>query len=265
MRVGQPLSPWWCSSRASRAARRGPAYAGFSEQIVDYRSDVTIEPDGTILVHETIVYDFGVVPKHGIFRDDPACAPTSRARTGYDRVYPLDVVSVSGSAGTPAQYTVEEDGDNERIKIGDPDRTITGEHTYDIMYRVRGAMNAFADHDELVLERGRRTSGRCRSRRRRRWCTRRPTSRRSGARAAQYGADLAVRHRDEQRADRGVLEGVARPVPGHDVHGRAPEGRGDAVAEADPRGALQLHVGVPGDARHRAASRAACSRCSPAS
>ena len=58
-------------------------------------------------------------------------------------------MSVSGSADTPAQYTVEEDGDNERIKIGDPDRTITGEHTYDIVYRVRGAMNAFADHDEL--------------------------------------------------------------------------------------------------------------------
>ena len=59
-------------------------------------------------------------------------------KDGYDRVYPLDVVSVSGSEGTPAQYTVEEDGDNERIKIGDPDQTITGEHTYDIVYRVRG-------------------------------------------------------------------------------------------------------------------------------
>ena len=127
----------------------GPAYAGFSERIVDYRSDVTIEPDGTIEVHETIVYDFGVVPKHGIFRTIPVRTDQS-GKDGYDRVYPLDVVSVSGSEGTPAQYTVEEDGDNERIKIGDPDRTITGEHTYDIVYRVRGAMNAFADHDELV-------------------------------------------------------------------------------------------------------------------
>jgi len=127
----------------------GPAYAGFSERIVDYRSDVTIEPDGTIEVHETIVYDFGVVPKHGIFRTIPVRTDQS-GKDGYDRVYPLDVVSVSGSADTPAQYTVEDDGDNQRIKIGDPDRTITGEHTYDIVYRVRGAMNAFADRDELV-------------------------------------------------------------------------------------------------------------------
>ena len=127
----------------------GPAYAGFSEHIADYHSDVTIEHDGTIEVHETIVYDFGVVPKHGIFRYIPVRTEQS-GKDGYDRVYPLTVVSVSGSEGTPAQYSVEEDGDNQRIKIGDPDRTITGEHTYDIVYRVRGAMNAFADHDELV-------------------------------------------------------------------------------------------------------------------
>src|SRR5690242_16537646 len=127
----------------------GPAHAGLSERIVDYHTEVTIRPDGTIEVHETIVYDFGVVPHHGIFRVIPVRTSVS-PRDGYDRVYPLSVVSVSGSADTPAQYTVEEDGDNERIKIGDPDRTITGEHTYDIVYTVRGALNAFGDHDELV-------------------------------------------------------------------------------------------------------------------
>lgn len=127
----------------------GPAQAGVTERILDYRTEVTIEANGTIEVHETIVYDFGVVPKHGIFRTIPVRTDQS-GKDGYDRVYPLDVVSVSGSADTPAQYTIEEDGPNERIKIGDPDRTISGEHTYDIVYRVRGAMNAFADHDELV-------------------------------------------------------------------------------------------------------------------
>src|ERR1700759_677404 len=74
----------------------GPAYAGVGERIVDYRSDVTIEHDGTIEVHETIVYDFGVVPHHGIFRTIPVRTSTS-PKKGYDRVYPLTVVSVSGS------------------------------------------------------------------------------------------------------------------------------------------------------------------------
>jgi hypothetical protein len=126
----------------------GSARAGFTEHISNYHSDVTIEHDGTIEVHETIAYDFGVVPHHGIFRDVPVRSSES-PKAGYDRVYPLHVVSVSASAGTPAQYSVDDEGDDQRIKIGDPDRTITGEHTYDIVYRVRGAMNAFADHDEL--------------------------------------------------------------------------------------------------------------------
>jgi uncharacterized membrane protein YgcG len=36
-----------------------------------------------------------------------------------------------------------------RIKIGDPNQTVTGEHTYTLTYLVRGSLNAFADHDEL--------------------------------------------------------------------------------------------------------------------
>jgi Predicted membrane protein (DUF2207) len=36
-----------------------------------------------------------------------------------------------------------------RIKIGDPNQTITGEHTYTLTYLVHGSLNAFTDHDEL--------------------------------------------------------------------------------------------------------------------
>ena len=67
----------------------------------------------------------------------------------FDRVYPIELVSVETSPGTPDQaQTNEEDGYFE-IRIGDPDALITGEHRYDITYRVEGAMNAFEDHDEL--------------------------------------------------------------------------------------------------------------------
>jgi hypothetical protein len=68
----------------------GPARGGFIEHISNYHSDVTIEHDGTIEVHETIVYDFGVVPHHGIYRDIPVRTSES-PKDGYDRVYPLDV------------------------------------------------------------------------------------------------------------------------------------------------------------------------------
>jgi uncharacterized protein (TIGR04222 family) len=124
------------------------------EQIRNYAVDVHIEPTGTIRVHEVIDYDFGVVPKHGIFRDVPVRFDYP-PKANHDRVYPLDVVSVQASEGTPAQHTLES-GDVDgigvkRIKIGDPDRTISGRHTYDITYTLRGVLNGFADHDELNL------------------------------------------------------------------------------------------------------------------
>jgi hypothetical protein len=132
----------------ARVEARVRTQAG-AEQITSYQSDVTIEPSGDIVVAETIAYDFGAVAHHGIIRNVPVRTDQS-GKDGYDRVYPLAVLSVSASDGAPAQYTVEADGDDKQIKIGDPDKTITGEHTYVITYRVRGALNGFADHDELV-------------------------------------------------------------------------------------------------------------------
>ena len=76
------------------------------EQIRNYVVDVRIEPTGLVRVHETIDYDFGVVPKHGIFRDVPVRFDYP-PKSNHDRVYPLNVESVKASEGTPAQYTIE--------------------------------------------------------------------------------------------------------------------------------------------------------------
>jgi uncharacterized protein (TIGR04222 family) len=125
-----------------------------TEQIRNYAVDVHIESSGAVRVHEVIDYDFGVVPKHGIFRDVPVRFDYP-PKANHDRVYPLDVVSIQASEGSSAQYTIES-GDHDgiglkRIKIGDPDRTIRGVHTYDITYTLRGVLNGFEDHDELNL------------------------------------------------------------------------------------------------------------------
>ncbi|MEP6757643.1 MAG: DUF2207 domain-containing protein [Actinomycetota bacterium] len=124
----------------------GSSAAG-SESITSYDVDITIQPNGDLSVVETIAYDFGNEPRHGIFRDIPTRV---RYDDRYDRVYPLRVDDVSGSAGTPVGYTIEAAGGGmTRIKIGDPDQTVTGPHTYRIAYTVQGAMNAFDSHDEL--------------------------------------------------------------------------------------------------------------------
>ena len=119
----------------------GPAAAQSQEAIRGYRVDIEIRADGSLRVTEVIDYDFGASERHGIFRDIPV---RLRYDERYDRRYDLDVESVSD------RY-VEEDagGGLRRLRIGDPDRTISGSRTYTIVYTVGGALNAFEDHDEL--------------------------------------------------------------------------------------------------------------------
>ena len=126
--------------------QRAGSAAAF-ESIPAYTVDITIQPNGDLSIVETIEYDFGDQARHGIFRDIPT---RLRYDDRYDRVYPLRVDEVSGSADTPVAYAIEDAGNGlTRIKIGDPDRTVTGLHTYRIAYTVQGAMNAFPAHDEL--------------------------------------------------------------------------------------------------------------------
>jgi predicted membrane protein DUF2207 len=118
-----------------------------TERIIDYSVDMTIGRDGSLTVAERIDYDFGPTEHHGIFRDIPV---RFRYDDRYDRVYPLDVLAVTATPpGTPDDYDIETEGSLLRIRIGDPDTTITGRHTYTISYRVKGTLNGFRDHDEL--------------------------------------------------------------------------------------------------------------------
>jgi uncharacterized membrane protein YgcG len=115
------------------------------ERIVSYDIAIAIEHDGASLVTEQIVYDFGGQSRHGIFRQIPV---RFSYNSSYDRVYPVTVVSVR-SPDAPSQYTVSSSGSSVTIRIGDPSQTITGTHTYQIRYLIRGTLNGFASHDEL--------------------------------------------------------------------------------------------------------------------
>ncbi|MFA7248026.1 MAG: DUF2207 domain-containing protein [Dehalococcoidia bacterium] len=117
------------------------------ERILSYTIDATVEATGDVLFQEAIVYDFDGASRHGIYRD---VITGQRFDDRYDRAYELEVLSVtSPSPGTPATFTLEDLGGTTRIKIGDPDRTVTGVHTYLVTYRLRGTLNGFPDHDEL--------------------------------------------------------------------------------------------------------------------
>ena len=96
-----------------------------------------IAANGDARVQETIVQDFGVVARHGIERVIPL-----RDGRGEHRVSHL---VVSTSEGTPNQVSVNAQTDTVDVRIGDPDQTITGVHTYRLEYDIGGMIDSAGD------------------------------------------------------------------------------------------------------------------------
>ena len=118
-----------------------------TEHIQSFQSEVNINKDGTIDVKETIVYDFGNLSRHGIYRDINYIT-TNEDGKKYELKF--DNFSVTDNFGDPYKFVESwRDGQYVRLKIGDANRTVTGIHKYVISYRVSGALTYFSDHDEL--------------------------------------------------------------------------------------------------------------------
>lgn len=118
----------------------------FAEEISSFDQSVTIQTDGTIKVQESILYDFGNEDRHGIFRNIPV---TKDNKDGKTYVLSFSEISVTDSLGTPYKFSRSNSSNELTLKIGDPNRTISGAHTYVIKYTVSGAITYFSDHDEL--------------------------------------------------------------------------------------------------------------------
>jgi uncharacterized membrane protein YgcG len=114
--------------------------------IDDFKADISIRGDATRSIVETIQVDFVGLQKHGIFRDIPVVYDYDQR---HYQVYRLAVESVTNAQGSPWKYSTSRNGGFEEIKIGDPNRTVTGPQTYRIRYTVRGAMTRSASFDEL--------------------------------------------------------------------------------------------------------------------
>ena len=118
-----------------------------AEKITDYHAQISLQKNGKIQVVENIVYDFGNLDKHGIYREIPSLKTN---KEGKKLQMNIAVQSVKDENEKPYTYkTSWLDGDILQIKIGDANILITGEHTYLITYEVGGAITYFSDHDEL--------------------------------------------------------------------------------------------------------------------
>ena len=114
-----------------------------AESISRIAVEMTVNADTSLHVVETIDYDFGYEDRHGIFRDIPRYDETL---TGMRRTYELSVAGVSAD-GEGVPWETSEEGPYLRLKIGDPDRTITGQHTYVIDYTVRNGLRVITADD----------------------------------------------------------------------------------------------------------------------
>ncbi len=108
--------------------------------------DIHIARNSSFAVTETIAADFGQEPKHGIFRDILVQNPD---RYGSSRRIRVHVTGVKDAQGNKRPYKAFRTGRYLRVKIGDPNSTVTGKHTYVIAYTVQNALLYFGDHDEL--------------------------------------------------------------------------------------------------------------------
>jgi len=124
-----------------------PPLRAQTERIRDYQSDIDVQDDGSLIVHETIeVESHGYRIRHGIYRDFP---------THYrDRMGNLYVVgfAVLGALrdGATETYRIENHANGKRIYLGDPNHLVPpGLHAYEITYTTNRQMGFFPDHDEL--------------------------------------------------------------------------------------------------------------------
>ncbi|MDP2720682.1 MAG: DUF2207 domain-containing protein [bacterium] len=113
--------------------------------INSFDSKVVVLASGKVAVTETIEADFGSLQKHGIFRDVPFVYENQDRSKRYTDI---EVSSVK-SNGSSIPYKTYKEGDFFRIKIGDPDKTVSGRQVYKIEYFASGVLNSFDGYDEL--------------------------------------------------------------------------------------------------------------------
>jgi uncharacterized membrane protein YgcG len=127
-----------------------PAQEYFS--IANYNIDVNLSKEGYFDVVETIDVDF-TEERHGIFRTLPfryEVNPLFNLAENGSYVGGQRYIYYEGLRVDNFAHLVEEEGHYKKIRIGSADTWVNGRQQYIIRYRVWGAFNRFASHDEFA-------------------------------------------------------------------------------------------------------------------
>jgi len=112
--------------------------------IEDFKSEIEINKDTSLTVVEAIKVNF-FVQKHGIFRIIPVIYSTK----GKTIRAKLTAITVTDENGNPYLFQTSRYNQSIKIKIGDPNKTIDGLHTYIIKYQISKVLLRYQEHDEI--------------------------------------------------------------------------------------------------------------------
>ncbi len=116
-----------------------------TSKIVNFNADISLSKQGVLDVNETIDMDFANQPRHGIYRFIPI--RFHRGLGTYTTI--IRVLGVTDASGTPYHYQKSDVGSDITIKIGEPNRLVSGRQIYKLHYQVAKAINFFNNEPEL--------------------------------------------------------------------------------------------------------------------
>ncbi len=121
--------------------------ANAEERIETFSSHIIINQNGSISVQEEISYNFTTDKHHGIIREIPLVyKPTG---SDYESHMEVSSISVTDGRGNLRPTSYDKGGNAVSLKIGDPDKMVTGEQFYVIRYTIWGAISSGLTNDTL--------------------------------------------------------------------------------------------------------------------
>lgn len=118
-----------------------PAHADAGDGVITrYDLTATVARDGRAQVRVDFDIDFGTDRQHGPY----VTLPIRQAITGdpdHYRAFEVSAITATSSSGAPAQVQSATDGGALVIKLGDPDREVTGQQSYQLAYTTNGLVN----------------------------------------------------------------------------------------------------------------------------
>jgi len=131
----------------SSIAGTDPAIIAPGERILNFKSDILVDSDGSMTVTETIkVVATNNRINHGIYRDFPTKYKDAH---GNNYKVSFDIESVLQD-GIIQDFHIDDESNGKRVYIGNSNVIIApGVYTYELTYHTDRQLGFFSDHDEL--------------------------------------------------------------------------------------------------------------------